>query len=401
MTESTNNQAAPAPAAHHPDGGLPPRHSHIKLVVALILVVAIVVAGWGLFSRHQSLAALRQSTAAASIPNVTLTQAAAEPEQNGGVVLPATVQALYEAPIYARTEGYVKAWYTDIGTRVKKGELLALLDTPDVDDEVRQAKADLATARANAVLASATAARWVQLRKSNAVSQQDLEDKLGAAAADRATEQSALANLARLREMRDFQRVVAPFDGVVTARLTDVGALITAGTQTELFRVADTSKLRVYVDVPQLEIGLVTVGKTARVSLAEYPGQSFVARITNTSHALDPTNRTLNVELQIDNRDGKLFPGGYAEVDFPALPDNNATRIPVSALLFRADGLHVVSAAPPGSNGLTRITLKPVRIVRDNGSSLDVSGLVKGETILLNPPDSAANGETVRVVGRS
>ncbi len=401
MTESTNKPAAHEPDPSNTEARKTDSPSHIKLVVGILVVVAVVAAGWGLISRQSALAALRQSTNDAAIPNVTLTQASALPDQSGGVLLPATVQALYTAPIYARTEGYVKAWYTDIGAKVKKGQVLALIDTPDVDDQYRQAQADLATAHANYTLAATTAARWVQLRKANAVSQQDLDNRVGAASADRATEQSSQANLARLKQLRDFQRVVAPFDGVVTQRLTDVGALITAGTTIQLFSVADTSKLRIYVSVPQLETGIVTLGKTAEVELAEYPGKNFDATVTNSSNALDPTNRTLNVELQIDNPDGKLFPGGYAEVNFPGVAETSTLRIPVSAMLFRADGLHVVTAPQPDKNGLTKITLKTISIVRDNGSTLDVSGLAKGESILFDPPDSAADGETVRVVGKS
>ena len=386
-----------SPTRQQNAGDAPKSHKTAMLVLLAILVVALLAAGWGLFSRFEAFASLRTTTEQASIPLVTLQQAKAEPASET-IVLPGNVQAYYEAPIYARTNGYVQQWYTDIGSRVKAGQLLALIETPDVDDELRQAEADLGTARANNDLAQVTARRWITLRKTNSVSQQDADDKIGDAAAKKAAVASAAANVARLRQLQDFKRVVAPFDGVVTARLTDIGNLIADGTSTILFRVADTSRLRVYTEVPQTYVSNMKEGGEVDLSFAEYPGRSFKATIARTSNALDPATRTLMVELSLDNAGGTLLPGGYTQVHFEAKSGGTFVRIPVSALLFRADGLHVATVASRWSGNMAKIALKTVTIGRDFGSSLEITtGLEPGETIVIDPPDSATDGETVRI----
>lgn len=389
--------------------GEAPQKSHktAKMVIFIAMVVFAVLAGFGLLSRHQSEAALREQTEDAALPAVTLAPASGEPAAQS-IELPGNVQAFYEAPIYARTDGYVHAWYTDIGSRVKAGQVLAVIETPDVDDQLRQAQADLGTAVANNDLAQTTARRWITLRKTNSVSQQDADDKIGDAAAKRAAVASAQANVARLRQMQEFNRVVAPFDGVVTARLTDIGDLITAGTSTVLFRVADTSKLRVYTQVPQTYVSSMKEGGEVNLTFTEYPGRSFPAKIARTSNALDPTTRTLMVELLLDNSNGTLLPGGYTEVHFSAKSSGNVVRVPVSAVLFRADGLHVVTIGSRWTekpqNGdqqgeqRGKLALKTVTIGNDYGTALQITtGLSPGETIVTDPPDSATDGEIVKI----
>jgi len=372
-------------------------HHTTRTVVIVGLVVAALLAAWGLYSRHRTLVALRTSTDQAAIPEVTLVKASAE-AVFPAFVLPGTVQAYYEAPIYARTNGYVKKWYTDIGTRVKAGQLLAVLETPDVDDELRQAEANLRTAEATNTLDQTTARRWQMLRQTNSVSQQDLDDRVGAARAQQAAVAAAEANVSQLRQLQDFKNVVAPFDGVVTARLTDVGALITNGTGTVLFRVADTSRLRIYTEVPEIESASIVEGGTADLTFGEFPGRVFKAKIVRTSDALDPATRTLMVELQIDNADGTLLPGGYTDVHFSGKSGANYARVPVSALLFRADGLHVATVALNADGKTGKIALKTVTIGQDYGTSLELTtGISPGETIILDPPDSAVDGETVRI----
>ena len=375
-----------------------PKSGHTtRNVVIGALVVAALLAAWGLYSRHRTLVALRASTDQAAIPEVTLGKASAEAVFQA-FVLPGTVQAYYEAPIYARTNGYVKQWYTDIGTRVKAGQLLAQLETPDVDDELRQAEANLRTAEATNTLDQITARRWQVLRQTNSVSEQDLDDRVGAARAQSAAVAAAEANVSQLRQLQDFKNVVAPFDGVVTARLTDVGALITNGTSTVLFRVADTSRLRIYTEVPEIESGSIVEGGTADLTFGEYPGRVFKAKIVRTSDALDPSTRTLMVELGIDNTDGTLLPGGYTDVHFSGKTGANYARVPVSALLFRADGLHVATVTADADGNTAKIVLKRVTIGQDYGTSLELTtGIRPGETIILDPPDSAFDGETVRI----
>ncbi len=373
-----------------------------RRVVILLLLLAALLAAWGLLARHRAFTALRLAADQAAIPNVTLVTASAAPKAPE-IVLPGTVNAYYEAPIYARTNGYVKKWYTDIGAHVKAGQILATLETPDVDDQLRQAQADLETAKANNTLAQSTARRWRILRQTNSVSAQDLSEKQGDADAKKAAVASAAANVARLREMQGFKNITAPFDGVVTARLTDVGALVTNGTNSVLFRVADTSRLRIYTNVPQSYVNAVTQNGVAGLTFTEYPGRIFQAKIVHTAEALDPASRSLLVELQIDNANGTLLPGGYTEVHFAGKTNSQHVRIPASALLFGTNGTQVATLAPrtqdDTAHDLARIRLVPVTIGRDFGTSLEITtGITTGQTIILNPPDSAIDNETVHIV---
>jgi RND family efflux transporter MFP subunit len=311
------------------------------------------------------------------------------------LVLPGAVQAYIEAPIYARTSGYLKAWQTDIGTPVTKGQLLAEIETPEVDQQLSQARADLATARANETLSNSTNLRWQGLLSTESVSKQDAEEKSGDAAAKKAAAESAAANVARLRELELFKRVVAPFSGVITARNTDIGALINAGqsTGTELFRIADTRRLRIYVGVPESFAAVTRPGLEAELRFAERPNGRFIAKTVRTSNALDPILRTLQVELELDNAKGEIFPGAYAEVHFKIPASAETLRLPANTVLFRAAGLQVATLDTDH-----RVRLKSIVQGRDFGNTIEVlSGLEPNEVVVLNPPDSITNGQQVRI----
>ena len=357
--------------------------------------VAVLLAAWGILSRLMARNALEQQAADAAIVNVVTVTPSRGPASDT-LVLPGAVQAFYEAPIYARTNGYLRVWYTDIGASVQKGQVLAEIDTPEVDQQLRQAEADLATAQANYQLARTTNERWQGLLATQSVSQQDADERAGDAAAKAAAQQSAAANVARLKDLESFKRVVAPFEGVVTQRNTDVGALINAGESpgNALFRVADTHRLRIYVSVPQAYTAGVYPGMTADLVFADHPGRHFTAEVASTARALDASSRTLQVELQIDNSRGELFPGSYADVrfTFPASP--TALRIPVNTVLFRAQGLLVAVVDARNHVHLQRITEG-----RDFGTQIEVlSGLEPTDRLILNPPDSITDDTRVRVV---
>jgi RND family efflux transporter MFP subunit len=366
----------------------------IRRYAWIALIVAIALGVWGEISRVLARSDLIKQNADAAIPTVTTTTA--EPSAAGEeLVLPGAVQAFIEAPIYARTSGYLKSWNTDIGTRVTKGQLLAQIETPEVDQQLSQAQADLATARANENLSKTTNVRWQGLLATQSVSRQDADEKAGDAAAKTAAADSAAANVARLRDLESFKRVVAPFTGVITARNTDVGALINAGqsTGTELFRIADTHKLRIYVRVPEPFASVTQPGLEAGLHFTERPNRSFPAKIVRTSNSLDPTLRTLQVELQLDNDKGELFPGAYAEVHFKLPVDTETMRLPANTVLFRSAGLQVATL-----DSQHRVKLKSIVQGRDFGNSIEVlSGLAPHETVVVNPPDSIADGVQVRI----
>jgi RND family efflux transporter MFP subunit len=352
------------------------------------------LAAWGILSRLSARIALERAAAATGVFTVGTTHPSRGPGADL-LVLPGTVQAYYEAPIYARTAGYLRLWHTDIGTSVRKGQLLAQIDTPEVDQQLRQAEADLSTARANYELARTTNERWRGLLATESVSQQDADQRAGDAAAKAAAQMSASANVARLHELEGFKRVVAPFNGVVTQRNTDVGALINAGQTpgSALFRVADTHRLRIYVSVPQSYAGEISPGLTAGLVFADRPGKRYQAAVVSTARALDASSRTLQVELQIDNSGVDLLPGSYAEVHFDLRGASTTLRIPVNAVLFRAQGLLV--ATVDSSN---HARLHPITQGRDFGREIEVlSGVEPDDTLIVNPPDSISDGMQVRI----
>jgi RND family efflux transporter MFP subunit len=366
----------------------------IRRYSLILLVVALVLGAWGEISRVVARNALGKATARDASPTVT-TVTANRTSLGEELVLPGTVQAFVEAPIYARTSGYLKIWYTDIGTEVKKGQLLAVIETPEVDQQLTQAQADLETSRANESLSSSTNKRWQGLLSTESVSKQDADEKAGDAAAKKAAVASAAANVARLRDLESFKRVLAPFDGVVTARNTDIGALINAGQSsgTELFRVANTQKLRIYVQVPEAYAAAAKPGLEAELRFTGHAGEKFIAQTVRTSNALDPTLRTLQVELQLDNANRAVFPGAYAEVHFKLAGNAESLRLPANTVLFRAAGLQVATV-----DSTKHIQLRSIVQGRDFGSTIEVlSGIEADDRVVVNPPDSITDGVPVRL----
>jgi RND family efflux transporter MFP subunit len=360
------------------------------------LTVAAMVAGYGIANRSWSEDDLVQLTAREAVPTVEVLhpELGVSGEQ---IALPGTIKAYFQAPIYARVSGYLKMWYKDIGAQVTAGELLATIETPDLDQELLQAKANLAVAEANSHLASVTASRWQKLLKSDSVSVQAVDVKAGDAAAKQASVNAAQASVARLEAQEEFKRIVAPFNGVITARRTDVGALIDAGSGVgpELFAVADVHEMRVYVRVPQSQSADIVVGMKATLKLPQYPGKAFPATVVTTASAIDPASNTLLVELTAKNPDNVLAPGTFTDVrfDLPAQPD--VVRIPTSALLFREGGLKVATVGPDG-----KAVIKPIQAGRDLGTQLEVlSGLTPSDRVINSPPDSLVAGEKVQVAG--
>jgi RND family efflux transporter MFP subunit len=382
----------PEPSAD--DGTDKDLHRKIRRYSLILLVVALILAAWGEVSRVRARSSLGKETAEAAVPTV-VTVTPNRTSLGEELVLPGTVQAYIEAPIYARTSGYLKEWRTDIGTQVTKGQLLGEIEAPEVDQQLSQAEADLATARANESLSNSTNVRWKGLLATESVSKQDADEKAGDAAAKKAAAASAAANVARLRELESFKRVVAPFSGVITARNTDIGALINAGqsTGTELFRIADTHKLRIYVQVPEAYAAATSPGLEADLRFAEQPNKLFTAKTVRTSNALDPTLRTLQVELELDNANREVFPGAYAEVHFKLAANGESLRLPANTVLFRAAGLQVATL-----DSQKRVKLKSIVQGRDFGNTIEIlSGVEPDEVVILNPPDSVTDGVPVRV----
>jgi len=356
--------------------------------------VAVVLAVWGEIGRVKARSSLAKEASSDALPTV-ITVKPSYTDLGEQLVLPGTAQAFIESPIYARTNGYLKAWYVDIGSSVKKGQLLAEIEAPEIDQQLSQAVADLATARANKALSQTTNARWQELLKTESVSQQDADEKAGDAAAKNATTEAAAANVSRLRDVESFKRVLAPFDGIITARNTDIGALINAGQSagSELFRLADTHKLRVYVQVPEPYAAEAKPGLEADLSFSEQRGKAYKATVVRTSNALDPAIRTLQVELQLDNAQRELFPGAYAEVHFKLAANARSLRLPATTVLFRAAGLQVATV-----DSQQRIELKSIVEGRDFGNTIEVlSGLDVDDEVVNNPPDSIISGMTVRL----
>ena len=315
--------------------------------------------------------------------------------KGGALILPGDVQAWTSAPIYSRVSGYLKAWHVDIGTRVKAGQLLAELETPDLDGQVAQGRADLNTALANQKLSAVTAQRWDTLLKQGAVARQDADAKDSDLAAKTAIVASARANLDHLLAMESFKRLVAPFDGVVTTRSVDVGALVLVGTPgaTPLFTVADERKLRIYVRVPQTEAGVVQPGMTATFTVPEFPGRNFTATLAASAMAVASASGTQLLQFQIDNALGLLRPGDYAEVHFTLPPTQGAVHVPATALMFRDEGPMV--ATVDDSN---HVKMKVIAIRRDMGQSVEVgSGLTQADRVIDNPPDALRDGDPVKI----
>jgi RND family efflux transporter MFP subunit len=384
----------PGPADVLPDilRHTPPRRLKAAGLVALSLAAAVVALG--VISRVRADQTLKAWTNDQAIPVVKVISLSGS-ASGGALVLPGAIQAFYDAPIHARVAGYLKRWYADIGAQVKAGQLLAEIDTPDLDQQLAQAKADLATAVANRRLSDTTAQRWAGLLAQDAVSRQDADNKNGDLEAKTALVASAQANVQRLQALESFKRITAPFDGVVTTRSTDIGALISVGGPTDipLFSVADEKRLRIYVQVPQSYSADIRPGMTATFTVPEHPGQVFTAQLAAAADAVTPQTGTQTIQLQIDNTDQALKPGDYAQVHFTLPIDASAIRAPASALMFRDAGMAVAVIGPDG-----RVAIKPVAIGRDLGSTVEIaSGLTTADRVIDNPPDSLRAGDAVRI----
>lgn len=364
--------------------------------LAAAVVAALVVAG-GLASRASGHARLKQWTEAQATPSVSvITPAGAD--ATTALQLPARLEAHARAPIHARVSGYLKSWKVDIGTSVKAGQLLAEIEAPDVEQQLLQAKADLASAQANAALAETTARRWQSMLGSDSVSQQEVDEKNGDLKAKRALVNAAQANVERLQATQNFTRIVAPFDGVVTARDTDVGALINgSGAGAELFVVSDTSRLRVYVNVPQSYAGSIAAGSKARLSVPEQAGRSYEAKVEAFSQAVNAATGTTLIQLSVDNPGGALLPGGYATVSFDLPQNSTALQVPASALIFDQAGLRVATVGAGD-----KVEFKPVTIARDLGRSVEIAGgLSVSDRVIETPPDGVAEGDAVHIVDKA
>ena len=363
---------------------------YLALAIVILLIVAAVV---GFSSRFGERRALAKETEELAVPSVVVIQPKTEPPRQE-LVLPSTLQAFTQSPIYARTNGYLAHWYKDIGSKVIKGEPLADIETPEVDQELSQARAARSQAEAQLGLAKSSAERWETLRKMDAVAQQEADERSSSYTQGQAALASATANVRRLEQLESFKHIYAPFAGTIIRRNTDVGALINAGNSgqnQELFVIAQISPIRVYIDVPEIYAASVRPGVAAEIELTSLPGQRFGAKVARTADAIDPATRTLRTEIDVPNRDGKLYPGSYAQVHFGVKTATMRLSVPVNALLFRAEGTR---AAVVGADG--KVHLKPVVIGRDYGTDVEVlGGLDPSDSVILNPSDSLEEGQPV------
>jgi RND family efflux transporter MFP subunit len=385
LNEKRANPAGPDPLAYKP-----PRRLGVAALIVLCIFLVILI--WGLFSRFTASHQLATSASDASVPIVSIIS----PQDNGAprsLVLPGNVRAFYQAPIYAQVSGYLKQWYFDIGAPVKEGDVLAEVSTPDLDQQLISAKADLVSAQANENLSATTARRWNALLAKDAVSQQDADEKNGDLAVKIAAVDAARANVERLQALEAFKKILAPFDGVVTARNIDVGALVSVGGQTPLFVVDDVHRLRIYVNVPQVYSAEVKPGAEATFTVPEFPGQSFDTTLVSTARSIDPVSGSLLVQFQVDNTGGNLHPGDYAQVHINLPVDTQAVTVPPSALMFRDSGMEVATLGP-GDHAV----IKKITIGRDLGTVVEIAaGLTHDDKVIDNPPDSLQQGDLVRV----
>jgi RND family efflux transporter MFP subunit len=368
------------------------------LLLGLMLAAVAATIVFGIQPKLEARADLSRETSERNVLTVSVIRPrTGDPAQE--LVLPGNVQAYRDTPIHARTGGYLKRWHYDIGARVKKGDLLAEIDAPEIDDQLLQARAELANAEAAFSLADKTAVRWEEMLRSNAVSRQETDEKLATRDARKAVLDAARFNVARLEKLASFKRVHAAFDGVITARNTDVGALIDPGGNggaagRELFHLSSTDRLRVFVSVPQAYSRQALSGVAAELTLAEYPGRRFPGKLARTAQAIDPVSRTLLAEIAVENPTGELLPGAYAEVHLKFASAGQAMVLPVNTLLFRPEGVQVGVVGPDQTVVLTKVTLG-----RDFGTTIEiVSGLDADASVILNPVDSLTGGARVRVV---
>ncbi len=370
-----------------------------RVLLPLLLLLGALWLGLAVFRgiqvRAHAEGALAKYTEQSAIPSVRVIRAT-KGALAGELILPGTMEAFTDTPVYARTNGYLRQWYVDIGAHVRAGQLLAEIETPETDQQLRQARAELVTAQAGLRLAKSTAERWQTLRRTDSVAQQETDEKLGDQDSKAAVVEAAQANVRRLEELQAFQKIYAPFDGVITARNIDLGDLINAGsngTAKELFHLAAVGQLRVFVQVPQMTAHNAAPGTVGELAVPELPGRRFPGRVVRTSGSIDLASRTLKIEVDVDNQQGLLMPGEYVELHLKLPAPVHSMTLPVNGFLFRAEGMSV-AAVRDG-----RVMLLPVTIGHDYGDSLEVtSGLGADEQIVVNPPDSLANGQQVRVI---
>jgi RND family efflux transporter MFP subunit len=371
-------------------------HRGLRVTGIVAAVVAVVIVAYGVITRASESSHLRDWTDAQALPTVSVSPPNSA-TNSSGLELPGRIEAYSRAPIYARVSGYLKSWKYDIGAQVKAGDLLAEIETPDLDQQLLQAKADLASAQANAALAQTTAKRWTAMLGSDSVSKQEVDEKTGDFTAKQALVKASQANVDRIVAMKGFTRIVAPFNGTVTARETDVGALINAGggSGPELFVISDTKKLRVYVSVPQSYVPRVPNGTKATISVPEHANKTYAATIESSAQSVNAASGTTLMQLSVDNSAGELMPGSYANVHLDMAGHANTLSVPASALIFDAKGLAVATVGADN-----RVALKTVTIERDLGKIIEIgSGLAATDRVIENPPDGIANGAQVRIAG--
>ncbi len=369
-----------------------PRRVPLGRIAAVALVLVALAAVAGMLPRWKARTALEAETRELAVPTVSVTSPVAG-KASAPPAFAAEVKPLLEAPIYARASGYLKRWVVDLGGKVEAGQLLAEIDSPELNQELARARAELAQAEAAFALSRATAARWADLLKESSVSAHEAEEKQSDLALRTATVDAVRANLRRLEELQSFVRVTAPFAGVITARKTDVGELVSATAGKELFRLAQSGTLRVFVRVPQTATRAVTVGQSAELTLPELPGRIFPVKVVRTAGTLDPASRTLLTELEADNAKGEILAGSYAQVRFPNAKADAALTLPSTTLLFRAEGPQV---GVVGADG--KVTLRGVTLGRDFGATMEVlAGVSPADRVIINPSDSLVNGAMVRV----
>jgi RND family efflux transporter MFP subunit len=375
---------------------VPPTPRHLRLVGILFVVLVVVVVTYGLVSRAAQNSRLSSLTDEEAIPTVSV--ATPQKAQNrSGLDLPGRLEAYIRAPIYARVPGYLKSWKYDIGAPVKAGAVLAEIDTPDLDQQLSQARADLNVSEANAHLAQISATRWQSLAGTDAVATQDIDQRTYALNANLAQVKASQANVDRLMAEQSFKRLVAPFDGIVTARETDIGALINVGAAggAELFVVSATSKLRVYINVPQNYVPSVPAGTRATLSVPEHPGKVYGGTVESSAQAVDPTTGTTLMQIIVDNSAGEMMPGDYASIHLQVPPLTDVYSVPSSALIFNAKGLSVATV-----DRTNHVLIKPVVLARDLGPVVELaSGLAPQDRVIANPPDGVSTGDEVRLVG--
>jgi len=377
-------------------GGSDPRR--LRRIGAAFVFLAIAVVAYGLASRAAQTSRLHDLTEAQSVPTVAVV-APNHAENAAGLDLPGRLEAYIQAPIYARVPGYLKSWKHDIGSKVKAGDVLAEIDTPDLDQQLMQARAALSVADANAKLAQISAERWQSLASTDAVAKQDVDQRTFTWSANIAQVKAAKANVDQLVAEEGFKRLVAPFDGIVTVRATDIGALINVGAAggAQLFVVSETSKLRVYVNVPQNYVPSVPPGTKATIRVPEHPDKAYSGTVESSAQAVNPTSGTTLMQLMVDNSAGELMPGDYASIHLQTLGPAQVLSVPSSALIFDAKGLSIATV-----DANSRVLLKPVSIERDLGAVVELaSGLSPNDRVIQNPPDGIANGVQVHLAGEA